>query len=280
MAVDKQSLEKVLEQILADLQRKGILPALSKENKATLINNIAQQIQETNYLENAQDALRPDIKNNIELACKLEFANIKSPKPVFDIRLLFQNVKAMTPEEQKKYEQQLKLQLVNMLKELSKLTPTGLTAQAEPQINQLVDQLVNKIMDKDSSYVAENNAVNTLINAALDPIRVFRIQFYGVDLPGGYTPVNQAQIAGNQIGAQDLDNYPASKSFAAQYDNPDGQPDALSIKFINILETIANGILSENDENRMGIVDTLNEGPSYKTPNPFNTKLIPGGYGD
>lgn len=272
MAIDKsvqQDLEKVLEDLVHQLVKQGLLPALSPQQKKDLVKEVSKNLMaDPDIYLRKEDLHKDSIKKMLGLACMAEC----NPKNKFDYKILFK-----TPRELKKDE--LKAVLAFLFTELLKLKmgkDLKLTPEQKTNIDQRLDDLTSKLerqFEKNSDEsLGENNNAFKLFAAVLDLLSEQRRACYGVDthITGSvFKPVPPAYV-GDQIVRPNLSGGEGD-SFEAEKEKPNPNiPDPLGIHLFTLINDVAiDAILPE-------VESTLaSEGMFYESPKPRGPGGIP-----
>lgn len=280
MVVNAQdpTLTKELNKIINELILRGLMPKLNTDEKQQIVKQVLINLESVNFKATAEDLKKPEIRQAIGMACKAECLGIKNPAlgMKFDYTLFFKPKKELTLADEKKLTEDIK----NLFKEMLKLKmgKKKLDPKEEQALDKAAELLAKKMLQKECEYLAQHKGITNTVAGMLDSVEEFKRMMYGVGAAGEVFKPVLGEPFGEQWGIQDLAT--VGDNFMAEVNSPDpGKADPIGVHMLAIMEKIANGDLSEELENQLGIPDTVNEPPkaqstidsTYHSPTPFDS---------
>ena len=267
--LDRKELEQKLEAIITQLEKNGLIPALSVEEKKKLTLKVTETlISDPKISLSKEDLKNESVEKSLGLACMAELI----PNNKFDYKILFKRQFEIKPEE---LQHQLKLLFTDLLKlhpnYQNKTQKQQLEMEAE--INQLAEKLAKPLEDN-KEPLHTNDKVLSFIEAGIDLVAQQKRILYGADKPGEVSATVTEVTAGEQYGSQNLATS-GGASFMGNKNNPEpgAQGDSLSLHFLTLINMLTDGNTTAYEqylENK-----DIIPGEKHATPNPFKTKPTP-----
>lgn len=249
--LNQQSLMDLLAILVEDLQKKEMLPELHKDQAASLIETVADNIlgNDKCNLNNFNFDLRDnapaikDLMKLFELSIKSEFESNKEINPAAKLKFKFDYSKLFTDELTDKDE--LKKELKNILEELNKLSPKPTFT--PKQIDNIAEALASsmlreqeKLAQREQELTAQNRMTVDVFAEALCTL------FGGVDPRFGGQARNVSTVLGDFMGLADYDQGSGIGSYMTKRNRAEpGEPDPTGAEAHTISNAISNGTFGD-----------------------------------